>query len=589
MVPSTGSRRVHRPILIAVMCALLGATSSLSPASAADPIPPAPPTNLSVSYSSGNAILSYTYSLGGGTYAVDGYRATCERDPFADVFKDVGIQNSMAVRLAPDVWLCDVRATAGPTVSARSAPVIVTVPALTAPTGFTATAELEAVSLQWDGLIDGSIDGYKIESAAASYVEMVPANTSPVKVVIHAVPFGVPLTFKVTPYRDSANSVRTFGPSVTSGSVTVRTVPDAPTITDTWVDYRTLEVHWSPPTETGGQPILGYQVTFLGAEGDVVVLPELGAGARRVSHDFVGTGLTWTAKIQARTVNGLGFPALSVALQPEATPGPVEGLFVSTTGPTTTFSWDTPAFVPPEIGLHRYRLELSGRATDAVTVIGDTTFIGEGLSEGWYQARVRMLDGLNESRWSSRYFVVGDPPCDSDFSDVTGPFCNPITWLALSGIGSGYPDGTFRPTLAVSRQAMAAFLYRAAGSPRGEAPPCATAPFPDVTTANPFCGHIDWLVDEGIATGFADGTFKPTQAVSRQAMAAFLVRASEEYVEVPCSASPFTDVVTSNPFCPAITALVGGGVVSGFSDGTFRPTVAVTRQAMASFLMRWHP
>ena len=59
------------------------------------------------------------------------------------------------------------------------------------------------------------------------------------------------------------------------------------------------------------------------------------------------------------------------------------------------------------------------------------------------------------------------PPCASGFTDVVShhPFCAEIDWLASGGIAGGYEDGTFRPTVPVSRQAMAAFLYRSAGSP----------------------------------------------------------------------------------------------------------------------------
>jgi hypothetical protein len=48
--------------------------------------------------------------------------------------------------------------------------------------------------------------------------------------------------------------------------------------------------------------------------------------------------------------------------------------------------------------------------------------------------------------------------------------------------------------------------------------------FPDVTTSNPFHADIDAIVDAGIATGFQDGKFRPAEAVTRQAMSAFLHR-----------------------------------------------------------------
>jgi hypothetical protein len=107
---------------------------------------------------------------------------------------------------------------------------------------------------------------------------------------------------------------------------------------------------------------------------------------------------------------------------------------------------------------------------------------------------------------------------------VSHPFCGEIAWLASTGITTGYADGTFRPALAVQRQAMAAYLYRYAGSPDGDDPSCGLAPFSDVGVSHPFCGEIDWLAATGITTGYPDGTFRPLLAVQRQAMAAYLYR-----------------------------------------------------------------
>lgn len=56
-------------------------------------------------------------------------------------------------------------------------------------------------------------------------------------------------------------------------------------------------------------------------------------------------------------------------------------------------------------------------------------------------------------------------------------------------------------------------------------PPPSTATFTDVPTNHPFFREIEALAASGITTGFPDGTFRPTANVSRQAMAAFLARA----------------------------------------------------------------
>jgi hypothetical protein len=91
--------------------------------------------------------------------------------------------------------------------------------------------------------------------------------------------------------------------------------------------------------------------------------------------------------------------------------------------------------------------------------------------------------------------------------------------------------------------------------------------------------------DEGISTGFDDDTYRPGIAVTRQAMSAFMARLADADL-TPCVVAPFTDVPASHPFCSEITWMRNTGVSTGFSDGTYRPSIPVTRQAMSAFLYR---
>lgn len=178
------------------------------------------------------------------------------------------------------------------------------------------------------------------------------------------------------------------------------------------------------------------------------------------------------------------------------------------------------------------------------------------------------------------------------FTDVWpwDAFGNEIMWLARQGLTTGYADGTFRRQGTVNRDAMAAFLYRITHD-GADAPDCTEAAFTDVPASHPFCGEIAWLADTGITTGWADGTFRPGQPVTREAMAAFLFRLHRMYNPstpvTPCTTAPFADVATSHPFCGAIDWLADTGVSTGWADHTFRPGALVERQAMAAFLFRF--
>lgn len=113
---------------------------------------------------------------------------------------------------------------------------------------------------------------------------------------------------------------------------------------------------------------------------------------------------------------------------------------------------------------------------------------------------------------------------DPRFVDVQpdNMFYKEINWLATRGITNGWSDSTFRPADSVERGAMAAFFYRMAGSPQYTAP--STSRFSDVATDHPFYKEISWLAEQNITTGWDNGTFRPSNPIARDAMAAFLYR-----------------------------------------------------------------
>jgi len=176
------------------------------------------------------------------------------------------------------------------------------------------------------------------------------------------------------------------------------------------------------------------------------------------------------------------------------------------------------------------------------------------------------------------------------FSDVptSNQFHNEITWLAEQGISTGYSDGTFRPWQPVSRDAMAAFLYRLAGKPAFTPP--STTPFHDVPTSNPFYREITWLASTGITTGYPDGTFRPYNSVNRDAMAAFMYRYEGSPAFTPPVPGPFRDVPVGTQFAKEIAWLALEGISTGYDEAfgchAYLPQNAVGRDAMAAFMYR---
>ncbi|MCG7308947.1 DUF839 domain-containing protein [Brachybacterium sp. ACRRE] len=178
--------------------------------------------------------------------------------------------------------------------------------------------------------------------------------------------------------------------------------------------------------------------------------------------------------------------------------------------------------------------------------------------------------------------VVQILPARTEFSDVKkgSEHYDAIQWAALKGIIPGRADDTFAPRKKVTRAALAAFLYRAAGKPEVSLP--RNEPFGDVEQGetNNYRAII-WAKQQGIVGGYSDGTFRPTQAVTRQETAAYLYRYAGSPSAPKPTKAPFSDVPASSTFARQIAWLKKEGVATG---STFQPAEALTREWAAEFL-----
>jgi len=125
-------------------------------------------------------------------------------------------------------------------------------------------------------------------------------------------------------------------------------------------------------------------------------------------------------------------------------------------------------------------------------------------------------------------------PAEPTFTDVpTGHWAyDEIEYSVARNIVEGYGDGTYQPTWEVTRAQMAVFVARSVVSPTGEdglatyTPPAAPT-FPDVPTWYWSYKHVEYLAEHNVVSGYPDGTYQPTQYVSRDQMAVYIQRAFE--------------------------------------------------------------
>ncbi|MGN6562246.1 MAG: S-layer homology domain-containing protein, partial [Thermomicrobiales bacterium] len=174
--------------------------------------------------------------------------------------------------------------------------------------------------------------------------------------------------------------------------------------------------------------------------------------------------------------------------------------------------------------------------------------------------------------------------CQISFSDVPSgsPFYSFVQCLACQNIVGGYADNTFRPGANVTRGQLAKFVANAAGYQ--DAIPANQQTFGDVPSTSPFWVFVERVAAHGVVGGYADGTFRPNNNVTRGQVAKFVSNAAGYQDAIPATRQTFADVPPGNPFWLFIERVAAHGVVGGYADNTFRPGNAVTRGQTAKFI-----
>jgi hypothetical protein len=137
---------------------------------------------------------------------------------------------------------------------------------------------------------------------------------------------------------------------------------------------------------------------------------------------------------------------------------------------------------------------------------------------------------------------------------------------------TGYSDGTFRPNQAVTRAEMSTMLYRLlSGSMQTGTAPFA---FTDVSNGYWAASAIKWGQGAGILNGYPDHSFKPNASITRAEMASILVK----WLRLDTTAANHTFTDSNGHWASAqIAAVAELGYMTGYADGSFRPDQALTR------------
>ncbi|MFL5732835.1 MAG: S-layer homology domain-containing protein, partial [Chloroflexia bacterium] len=174
-------------------------------------------------------------------------------------------------------------------------------------------------------------------------------------------------------------------------------------------------------------------------------------------------------------------------------------------------------------------------------------------------------------------------PCGASFSDVhpADYFYEPISYLYCRGAISGYGDGTFRPYNNTTRGQLCKIVVLAEGWSL-YAPSSAT--FLDVPLDHPFYAYIETAHAHGAISGYADGTFRPGNEVTRGQLCKIIVLAQGR--SLVGEGQHFMDVLPGNPFFAYVETAFDRDIITGYADHTFRWGSHATRGQAGSVLYR---
>lgn len=174
------------------------------------------------------------------------------------------------------------------------------------------------------------------------------------------------------------------------------------------------------------------------------------------------------------------------------------------------------------------------------------------------------------------------------FADVPvgHPFYTVIGKLSARNVTAGCGGGNYCPNDTVTREQMAAFIIRALGDFEPPTPP--TQRFGDVPTTSPFYAFIEQMALRQITLGCGGGNYCPGDPVTREQMAAFIIKGLGELSPPTPGSQRFNDVPPSNIFYNFIDRMAVLNITSGCSVAPplYCPGDPVTRAQMAAFMVK---
>ena len=151
----------------------------------------------------------------------------------------------------------------------------------------------------------------------------------------------------------------------------------------------------------------------------------------------------------------------------------------------------------------------------------------------------------------------------------------------------GYPDGSFRPDGDMSRAEAAAIFARLIADKKNESVK-GTPSFKDTPNNKWYSAFVGYLEKYNIISGYEDGTFRPDESITRAEFVTIAVRYYSLFNEVKSvsNTTKYNDLSNNYWAIKNISYATSEKWLNGYSDGSFRPDIVVTRAEVVTIINR---
>jgi hypothetical protein len=236
--------------------------------------------------------------------------------------------------------------------------------------------------------------------------------------------------------------------------------------------------------------------------------------------------------------------------------------------------------IPEEVRMSAEMLDKKMKPVNAVRSAPNRTamYLEKVLDPGVYYVKITA-----DTPFDKQYYGL---QIDADrmvagFRDISGHWAeSDIAMLAGMGLVAGSGNYRFEPDRSITRAEAVTMLVNAFDLKNGSA-----IRYRDVPAKHWAYKAIASAVNAGWVKGYPDGTFRPNRPITREEMAAMLVRALNVAVRQPAS-PPFADVEPTRWSAGEIAALKNQHLAGGYPDFRFRPEQLASRAEFAAVLLR---